>query len=154
MCSCSNVIKTAFSTVFPSPQPERKRRSERFHSGQNKPNAFLWTFFGLKLVACLPAFGTTTPIVRAETWAMWFPPACFFLSLASPAESLCRSMCHWQRPLRPWWGVDLCPAHCLIKKVSRPWPNLTFHVLIVIYHGNAAVPLFTQPGPLGIKTQG
>lgn len=37
--------------------------------GPPKNNAFLWLYFWPKLVACLPAFAKTTPIVRAETWA-------------------------------------------------------------------------------------
>jgi hypothetical protein len=45
-------------------------RRERFHilkSVQNKANAFLWAYFTPKLVVRFSAFGTTTPIVRAET---------------------------------------------------------------------------------------
>ena len=34
---------------------------------QNKANVLLWDNFGPKPVACFPAFGTTTPIVWAET---------------------------------------------------------------------------------------
>jgi hypothetical protein len=30
--------------------------------------AFLWAYFGPKFVACFPALGTTTPIVREETY--------------------------------------------------------------------------------------
>ena len=45
-------------------------------SVQNKPNAFLWAYFEPNLVACLAAFVTTTPIVRAERWA-----SCHYIQL-------------------------------------------------------------------------
>jgi hypothetical protein len=50
---------------------QKKRQSERFHFikyVQNKANAFLWAYLGPKLDACLPAFGTTAPIVRGEMY--------------------------------------------------------------------------------------
>lgn len=52
---------------------------------QNKPNAFLLAYFGPKLVDCLPAFGITTPIVRAETWA-----TCHLVSFCSHVALLTR----------------------------------------------------------------
>ena len=44
------------------------------------PKEAQWDYFGPKLVACLPAFGTTTPIVKvggmsissyADFWCKW-----------------------------------------------------------------------------------
>lgn len=43
---------------------------EEAKSVQNQPNAFLWPYFGPKLVVFLPALVTTTTIVRVEMYIL------------------------------------------------------------------------------------